>query len=83
MNSKKKQFNGNDVWTKERLMRSGYPGEPSNSAYFMIRIKKRDDTEPELRELVFDLRKLPAPYWGNYKMAFALVKLKDLKTVIL
>lgn len=73
----------NDVWTKERLMRSGYPGEPSNSAYFMIRIKKRDDTEPELRELIFDLRELPATYWGNYKMAFALVKLKDLNTVIL
>ena len=73
----------NDVWTKERLMRSGYPGEPSNSAYFMIRIKKHDDTELELRELVFDLRKLPATYWGNYKMAFALVRLKDLNTVIL
>ncbi len=71
-----------DVWTKERLMRSGYPGEPSNSAYFMIRIKKRDDTEPELRELVFDLRKLPVTYWGNYKMAFALVKLKDLNSII-
>ena len=72
-----------DVWTKERLMRSGYPGEPSNSAYFMIRIKKHDDTEPELRELVFDLRRLPVPCWGSYKMAFVLVKLKDLNTVIL
>ena len=72
-----------DVWTKDRLMRSGYPSEPSNSAYFMIRLKKPDETEPELRKLVFDLRKLPATYWGNYKMAFALVKLKDLNTVIL
>ena len=39
--------------------------------------------EPELRKLVFDLRKLPATYWGNYKMAFALVKLKDLNTLAL
>ena len=69
-----------DVWTKERLIQSNYPEEPGNPAYFMLRIKKPIATEVELQKLVFDIRNIPVTYWGSHKMAFMLVKLKDLKT---
>lgn len=68
-----------DVWTKERLMQSNYPNEPNNPFYFMVRIKKPNATSPELQKLTFDVKDIPIKYWGNHKMPFMLVKLKDLK----
>lgn len=71
-----------DVWTKERLLESGYPSEPNNSFYFMIRIRKPSDTDPELQKLVFNVKNIPIKYWGYEGMAFMLVKLKDLESHI-
>lgn len=67
-----------DVWTKEQLMRSGYPDKPNNLAYFMMRIRKPSDTDVELQDLTFNVRDIPVKYWGNASMVFMLVKLKDL-----
>lgn len=67
-----------DVWTKELLMRSGYPDKPNNPAYFMMRIRKPSDTDVELQKLTFNVRDIPVKYWGNASMVFMLVKLKDL-----
>ena len=44
----------------------------------MIRIKKPSATESELQNLAFDVRNIPVVHWGNQRMAFMLVKLKDL-----
>lgn len=68
-----------DVWTKEKLEEMGYPGSASHPAYFMIRIKNPSDTEPELKELLFDVTDIPIKQWGYYKMPFILAKMKDLK----
>jgi hypothetical protein len=46
----------------------------------MIRIRKPEDTDPELKKLAFNIVDTPLLYWGNKKMLFFLVKLKDLKT---
>lgn len=69
----------NDVWTKNRLIQANYPGMPSHSAYFMIRIRKPSDTEEELKKFIFNIREIPIIYWGNKKMPFMLVKLNDLQ----
>lgn len=69
-----------DVWTKERLIQSDYPNEPHSPSYFMIRIRKPSDTDAELQKLTFHVRDIPIKYWGNDKMAFVLVKLKDLQS---
>lgn len=71
-----------DVWTKEKLVEKNYPDVPSHSAYFMIRIKKPTATEPELLKMTFDVHDVPMIHWGNHKMAFMLVKLKDLKSIV-
>ena len=71
-----------DVWTKEKLQQETYPGEPSHSAYFMIRIRKPSDTDAELQKLLFNVKNIPNKHWGNERMAFMLVKLKNLKNVI-
>lgn len=71
-----------DVWTKERLVQSNYPAEPNSPAYFMIRIKKPTATEPDLQKMAFDIHDVPMIHWGNHKMGFMLVKLKDLKSII-
>ena len=71
-----------DVWTKERLVQSNYPAEPNSPAYFMIRIKKPTATEPDLQKMAFDVHDVPMIHWGNHKMGFMLVKLKDLKSII-
>ena len=71
-----------DVWTKERLVQSNYPAEPNSPAYFMIRIKKPTATEPDLQKMAFDVHDIPMIHWGNHKMGFMLVKLKDLKSII-
>lgn len=71
-----------DVWTKERLVQSNYPAEPNSPAYFMIRIKKPTATEPDLQKMAFDIHDVPIIHWGNHKMGFMLVKLKDLKSTI-
>lgn len=68
-----------DVWTKERLIQSNYPSKPNNPAYFMIRIKKPSTTEPELQKLAFNVKDISDTHWGNHRMPFMLVKLKDLK----
>lgn len=65
-----------DVWTKEKLQQENYPGEPSHSAYFMIRIRKPSDTDAELQKLLFNVKNIPNKHWGNERMAFMLVKLK-------
>jgi hypothetical protein len=71
-----------DVWTKERLQQEGYPTEPSNSAYFMIRIRKPSDTDAELQKLLFNIKKNRNKHWGNERMAFMLVKLNNLENVV-
>lgn len=48
----------------------------------MIRIKKPTATEPDLQKMAFDVHDVPMIHWGNYKMGFMLVKLKDLKSII-
>lgn len=68
-----------DVWTSEHLKQSGYPDTPSHPAYFMIRIRKPNDTERELKKQIFNVRDVPVIYWGNKKMSFILVKMKDLQ----
>ncbi len=68
-----------DVWTSEHLKQSGYPDTPSHPAYFMIRIRKPNDTERELKKQIFNVRDVPVIYWGNKKMSFVLVKMKDLQ----
>lgn len=70
-----------DVWTKERLSQSNYPADPNSPAYFMIIIKKPTATEPALQKMVFDVKDVARIHWGNHKMAFMLVKLKDLKRI--
>ena len=67
-----------DVWTKDKLKESGYPEEPSHTAYFMIRIHRPKETETELREKYFNVKNITDIYWGNHKMAFMLVKLRHL-----
>lgn len=75
-----------DVWTGETLAHapkcSDYPSKPGHSAYFMLRIHKEKETEESLRHLAFDVKNIPAFYWGNYGMPFFLVKLKDLKRIV-
>ena len=68
-----------DVWTSEHLKQSGYPDTPSHPAYFMIRIRKPNDTERELKKQIFNVKDVPVIYWGNKKMSFILVKMKDLQ----
>lgn len=68
-----------DVWTSEHLKQSGYPDTPSHPAYFMIRIRKPNDTERELKKQIFNVRDVPVIYWGDKKMSFILVKMKDLQ----
>ena len=68
-----------DVWTSEHLKQSGYPDTPSHPAYFMIRIRKPNDTERELKKQIFNVRDVPVIYWGKKKMSFILVKMKDLQ----
>ena len=68
-----------DVWTKEKLEKEDYPDAPSHSAYFMIRIRKPNDTERELKKQIFNVRDVPVIYRGNKKMSFILVKMKEAK----
>ena len=72
-----------DVWTKATLWHndtkcSEYPEEPHYPLYFMIRIRKPEDIESELKGCIFDINKITKPFWGNPGMVFYLVKLKDL-----
>lgn len=68
-----------DVWTKQRLISEEYPTEPSSSAYFMIRIKKPEETPPPLKDLQFNIKDIESVYWGTKRMTFYLVKLKHIK----
>lgn len=74
-----------DVWTADRLTDEGYPSSPSSPTYFMIRIHKESGTDIELRTLAFDVKHIlpEAVYWGNPKMPFMLVKLRDINSLIL
>ena len=47
----------------------------------MIRIRKPSDTDAELQKLLFNVKNIPNKYWGNERMTFVLVKLKDLASV--
>ena len=67
-----------DVWTKERLQQNNYPGTPSHSCYFMVKIHKAERTEEHLREKIFNIKDITTPYWGHQMAPFMLVKLKDL-----
>ena len=45
----------------------------------------KDANKVQIRQAVekaFDVKDMPITHWGNHKMAFMLVKLKDLKIVI-
>lgn len=65
-----------------RLKQSGYPDILSHLAYFMIRIRKPNDTVPDLQKLAFNVKEIPILYWSNHKMPFIMAKLKDLQKVI-
>lgn len=67
-----------DVWTSDKLKSEGYPDTPSHSAYFMIRIHKPTDTDLKLRDMTFNVKDIPNKYWGNERMAFMLVRLREL-----
>ena len=73
--------NRHDVWTKDKLIENGYPSPPTHSSYFMIRIRKPEDTDSELKVKSFDVQYTPIVYWGGTHTAFRLVKLKDLKYI--
>lgn len=45
------------------------------------KLKKPTATEPALQKMVFDVKDVARIHWGNHKMAFMLVKLKDLKRI--
>ncbi len=70
-----------DVWTAEKLTAECYPTKPSKPAYFMIRIHKESGTEESLRNQAFDVQHIDSIYWGNPKMLFMLVKLKDINKI--
>ena len=70
-----------NVWSGERLVKSGYPGKPRHPFYFMIRVRKPSDTEPELQKLTFKVSGIPSFYWGKRTMSFMLVRLKDLQSI--
>lgn len=70
-----------DVWTNERLKQADYPSVPNHPAYFMIRIRKPNDTEPYLQNLAFNVKNIPIRYWGNHNMPFIIAKLKNLQSV--
>lgn len=72
-----------DVWAKEKLEKEAYPGTPSHPAYFMIRIKPPKETDPKLQNLSFKVKDIKTTYWGNERMPFMLVSLKDLSTAII
>ena len=65
-----------------RSIIENYPGTPSHSAYFMIRIRKPSDTDAELKKSLFNVRDIPNKYWGNERMAFMLVKLNCLENIV-
>lgn len=72
-----------DVWTKEKLWHNtakctDYPSEPSCPSYFMVRIRKPEDIEPELKDRTFNLDKVESLFWGRQNMPFYLVRLKDI-----
>ena len=71
-----------DVWTSGKLTGNGYPGKPSHPAYFMIRIRKPNQTDIDLRNSIFDVQNIMMTYPGGYKLPFFLVKLKDLRNII-
>ena len=71
-----------DVWTSGKLTGNGYPGKPSHPAYFMIRIRKPNQTDIDLRNSIFDVQNIMMSYPGGYKLPFFLVKLKDLRNII-
>ena len=68
-----------DVWTKEKLVQEGYPGTPSHTAYFMIRIRKPSDTDSELKDEQFNVKEITNKYWGHERLPFMLVKLNELE----
>ena len=68
-----------DVWTKEKLVQEGYPGTPSHTAYFMIRIRKPSDTDSALKDERFNVKEIPNKYWGHERLPFMLVKLNELE----
>ena len=69
-----------DVWSKEKLRDAGYP-KPGNPFYYMLRIRKEDGTDESIRYKVFDLKNTPSIVWGNPKMPFYFVRMKDLGMV--
>ena len=71
-----------DVWTSGKLTGNGYPGKPSHPAYFMIRIRKPNQTDIDLRNSIFDVQNIMMSYPGGYKLPFFLVKLNDLRNII-
>ena len=44
--------------------------------------KQQGATGAELQKLAFNVRDIPIKYWGNDRMAFVLIKLKDLESVV-
>lgn len=68
-----------EVWTREKLQQFDYPGTPSKSAYFMLRIKKPTQTKVDLQNIKFNVKNIKSIYWGNHKMAFFLARLSDLQ----
>ena len=69
-----------DVWSKDRLLKDGYP-KPGYPFYFMLRIRKEDATDEAVRFKVFDLKNTPAIVWGKPNWPFYFVRLRDLSVV--
>ena len=66
-----------DLWSKERLVKEGYP-RPGNPFYYMLRIRKEEATDESVSYKVFDLKNTPAIVWGKPNWPFYFVRLRDL-----
>ena len=67
-----------DVWTKEKLTQNDYPGNPSHSAYFMMRIHSPQETDEPLRNNVYNVVNIPIKEYGTERTPCMLVKLGNL-----
>ena len=69
-----------DVWTKEKLTQNDYPGNPSHSAYFMIRLHSLKETDEPLNN-IYNVVNIPIKEYGTEGTPFMLVKLENLAII--
>lgn len=63
----------NDVWTKDQIVKEGYPGAPSHNAYYVMGIKPLEKNDENLKELIFNLE-----HGAKDKLPFYFEKLSTL-----